>query len=80
MKVIHEGIGIRHGVITTIHDVTTRKRRGRAAQGPAPSAFGAHSLIPTTTGSATAIGLIYPELLGQAQWHRRSRAVAQCFV
>ena len=66
VKVIHEGIGIRHGVITTIHDVTNTQtivdlphkdlRRARSAL---------ISLIPTTTGSATAIGLIYPELLGK---------------
>src|SRR5579859_474701 len=66
VKVIHEGIGIRHGVITTIHDVTNTQtvvdaphkdlRRARASS---------LSLIPTTTGSATAIGLIYPELLGK---------------
>lgn len=65
VKVIHEGIGIRHGVITTIHDMTNTQtlvdaphkdlRRARAAS---------LSLIPTTTGSATAIGLIYPELEG----------------
>jgi glyceraldehyde-3-phosphate dehydrogenase (arsenate-transferring) len=66
VKVIHEGIGIRHGVITTIHDMTNTQtlvdaphkdlRRARAAS---------LSLIPTTTGSATAIGLIFPELLGK---------------
>ena len=66
VKVIHEGIGIRHGVITTIHDVTNTQvivdlphkdlRRARSAL---------MSLIPTTTGSATAIGLIYPELQGK---------------
>jgi glyceraldehyde 3-phosphate dehydrogenase len=66
VKVIHEGIGIRHGVITTIHDVTNTQtivdlphkdlRRARSAL---------MSLIPTSTGSATAIGLIYPELLGK---------------
>ena len=66
VKVIHEGIGIRHGVITTVHDVTNTQtlvdlphkdlRRARSAL---------MSLIPTTTGSATAIGLIYPELLGK---------------
>ena len=66
VKVIHEGLGIRHGVITTIHDVTNTQvivdlphkdlRRARSAL---------MSLIPTTTGSATAIGLIYPELLGK---------------
>ncbi len=66
VKVIHEGIGIKHGVITTIHDNTNTQtlvdaphkdlRRARAS---------ALSLIPTSTGSATAIGLIYPELNGK---------------
>lgn len=70
VKVIHEGIGIDRGVITTIHDVTNTQtlvdrpdkdlRRARAA---------GLSLIPTTTGSATAIGLIYPELLGKLNGH-----------
>jgi glyceraldehyde 3-phosphate dehydrogenase len=66
VKVIHEGIGIAHGAITTLHDVTNTQvvvdaphkdlRRARSAL---------TSLIPTTTGSATAIGLIYPELNGK---------------
>lgn len=66
VKVLHEGIGIRHGLVTTLHDVTntqtivdaphTDLRRARAA---------GVSLIPTTTGSATAIGLIFPELEGK---------------
>ena len=66
VKVIHEGLGIRHGVITTIHDITNTQtvvdaphkdlRRARASS---------LSLIPTTTGSATAIALIYPELKGK---------------
>ncbi|NEQ39288.1 MAG: ArsJ-associated glyceraldehyde-3-phosphate dehydrogenase [Okeania sp. SIO3I5] len=66
VKVIHEGLGIKHGVITTIHDNTNTQiivdaphkdlRRARATS---------LSLIPTTTGSATAIGLIYPELNGK---------------
>ncbi len=66
VKVIHEGIGIRHGVITTIHDITNTQvvidaphkdlRRARASS---------LSLIPTSTGSATAIALIYPELAGK---------------
>jgi glyceraldehyde 3-phosphate dehydrogenase len=66
VKVIHESIGIVHGVITTVHDMTNTQtivdaphkdlRRARAAS---------LSLIPTTTGSATAIGLIYPELDGR---------------
>ncbi|WP_293155014.1 ArsJ-associated glyceraldehyde-3-phosphate dehydrogenase [Okeania sp. SIO2C9] len=66
VKVIHEGLGIKHGVITTIHDNTNTQvivdaphkdlRRARATS---------LSLIPTTTGSATAITLIYPELKGK---------------
>ncbi|MGJ3254159.1 MAG: ArsJ-associated glyceraldehyde-3-phosphate dehydrogenase [Elainellaceae cyanobacterium] len=66
VKVIHQGLGIKHGIITTIHDNTNTQtivdaphkdlRRARATS---------LSLIPTTTGSATAIGLIYPELNGK---------------
>ena len=66
VKTIHEGIGIDHGSVTTLHDLTNTQtvvdaphrdlRRARAA---------GLSLIPTTTGSATAIGLIFPELEGR---------------
>ena len=66
VKVIHQAIGIRHGAITTLHDMTNTQtlvdaphadlRRARAAT---------LSLIPTTTGSAKAIGLIFPELEGR---------------
>jgi glyceraldehyde 3-phosphate dehydrogenase len=66
VKVVHQAVGIRHGVITTVHDITNTQvvvdaphkdlRRARASS---------LSLIPTSTGSATAIGLIYPELLGK---------------
>ncbi|MEI7625787.1 MAG: ArsJ-associated glyceraldehyde-3-phosphate dehydrogenase [Actinomycetota bacterium] len=66
VKVIHEAIGIEHGSITTLHDMTNTQsvvdgahkdlRRGRAAS---------LSLIPTTTGSASAIALIFPELDGK---------------
>ena len=66
VKVVHEGIGIRHGAITTLHDLTNTQtivdaphkdlRRARSAS---------LSLIPTTTGSATAIGMIFPELKGR---------------
>jgi len=66
VKVIHEGIGIQRGSITTLHDMTNTQvvvdaphkdlRRARSAS---------LSLIPTTTGSATAIGLIFPELEGK---------------
>lgn len=66
VKVIHENIGIEHGVITTLHDVTNTQvvvdaphkdlRRARSCL---------NSLIPTTTGSAKAITMIYPELQGK---------------
>ncbi len=66
IKVVHETFGIRHGMITTLHDVTNTQvvvdaphkdfRRARSAL---------NSLIPTTTGSATAITMIYPELKGK---------------
>jgi len=70
VKVVHEAIGIRHGQITTIHDPTNTNlvvdaphkdlRRARSAM---------LSLAPTTTGSATAIALIYPELKGKLNGH-----------
>jgi glyceraldehyde 3-phosphate dehydrogenase len=70
VKVVHENIGIRHGQITTIHDPTNTNvvtdaphkdlRRARSAM---------LSLQPTTTGSATAISLIYPELKGKLDGH-----------
>jgi glyceraldehyde 3-phosphate dehydrogenase len=66
VKVLHEGLGIERGSITTLHDMTNTQvvvdaphkdlRRARSAS---------MSLIPTTTGSATAIGLIFPELQGK---------------
>jgi glyceraldehyde 3-phosphate dehydrogenase len=66
VKVIHESLGIKHGLITTIHDLTNTQsildqphkdlRRARAS---------GLSLIPTTTGSATAIAMIFPELQGK---------------
>ena len=70
VKVLQESIGIRHGQITTIHDPTNTNlmvdaphkdlRRARSAM---------QSLAPTTTGSATAIALIYPELKGKLNGH-----------
>lgn len=70
VKVIHEAFGIRHGQITTIHNPTNTNvvtdaphkdlRRARSAM---------LSLQPTTTGSATAIALIYPELKGKLNGH-----------
>jgi len=70
VKVIHEHIGIVHGSMTTIHDITNTQtildaphkdlRRARAC---------GQSLIPTTTGSATAITHIFPELAGKLNGH-----------
>ena len=66
VKVMHEGLGIRHGTMTTIHDITNTQtivdnghrdlRRARAC---------GQSLIPTTTGSAKAITSIFPQLKGK---------------
>ena len=70
VKVIHEGIGIRHGSITTIHDVTnTQTIVDRAAKDMRRARSALLNLIPTTTGSATAITLIYPELKGRLNGH-----------
>lgn len=70
VKVLQEGIGIKHGSMTTIHDITNTQtildaphkdlRRARAC---------GMSLIPTTTGSATAITHIFPELKGKLNGH-----------
>jgi glyceraldehyde 3-phosphate dehydrogenase len=70
VKVVHEEIGIRHGVITTIHDVTnTQTIVDRPAKDLRRARSALNSLIPTTTGSATAITLIYPELEGRLNGH-----------
>jgi glyceraldehyde 3-phosphate dehydrogenase len=65
-KVLHEAFGIRQGWMTTIHSYTNDQhlldlphkdlRRARAA---------ALSIIPTTTGAATAVGEVMPELKGK---------------
>ncbi len=59
VKVVHEAIGIRHGQITTLHNPKDLRRARSALM----------SLAPTTTGSATAIALIYPELKGKLNGH-----------
>jgi glyceraldehyde 3-phosphate dehydrogenase len=70
VKVIHEEIGIRHGSITTIHDVTnTQTMVDRPAKDPRRARSALLNLIPTSTGSATAITLIYPELAGRLNGH-----------
>ena len=70
VKVMHEHIGIVHGCMTTIHDITNTQtivdkghkdlRRARAC---------GQSLIPTSTGSAKAITRIFPELTGKLNGH-----------
>ena len=70
VKVIHEKLGIKHGSMTTIHNLTNTQsildtphkdlRRARAC---------GSSLIPTTTGSASAITEIFPELKGRLNGH-----------
>jgi len=70
VQVIHQKLGIKHGSMTTIHDITNTQtildaphkdlRRARAC---------GMSLIPTTTGSATAITHIFPELKGKLNGH-----------
>ncbi|TNF12715.1 MAG: type I glyceraldehyde-3-phosphate dehydrogenase [Rhodobacteraceae bacterium] len=70
VKVIHENLGIKHGSITTIHDVTnTQTIVDRPAKDLRRARSALTSLIPTTTGSATAITLIYPELKGRLNGH-----------
>ncbi|WP_105212896.1 ArsJ-associated glyceraldehyde-3-phosphate dehydrogenase [Pseudoalteromonas sp. T1lg22] len=70
VKVLQDNIGIKHGSMTTVHDITNTQtildaphkdlRRARAC---------GMSLIPTTTGSATAITHIFPELKGKLNGH-----------
>lgn len=70
VKVVHENLGIKHGSITTIHDVTnTQTMVDRPAKDLRRARSALNSLIPTTTGSATAITLIYPELKGRLNGH-----------
>jgi glyceraldehyde 3-phosphate dehydrogenase len=70
VKVIHENLTIKHGSMTTIHDVTnTQTIVDRPAKDLRRARSALNSLIPTTTGSATAITLIYPELKGRLNGH-----------
>ncbi|MEC7257595.1 MAG: ArsJ-associated glyceraldehyde-3-phosphate dehydrogenase [Pseudomonadota bacterium] len=70
VKVVHETFGIRHGSMTTIHDVTnTQTIVDRPAKDLRRARSALNSLIPTTTGSATAITLIYPELTDRLNGH-----------
>ena len=66
IKVLQEKIGIKHGMITTMHNRTNTQKvvdHGHKDLRRARASF--ESLIPTTTGSAKAIGTIFPELDGR---------------
>lgn len=70
VKVIQEVFGIRHGSMTTIHDVTnTQTIVDRPAKDLRRARSALTSLIPTTTGSAKAITQIFPELTGKLNGH-----------
>ncbi len=70
VKVIHENLGILHGSMTTIHDLTNTQSILDTAHKDLRRARSSHmSLIPTTTGSATAITNIFPELRGKLNGH-----------
>lgn len=70
IKVIHERIGIVHGSITTIHDITnTQTVLDRPHKDLRRARSSGSNLIPTTTGSAKAIALIFPELEGKLNGH-----------
>ena len=70
VKVMHEEIGIQHGSITTIHNITnTQTIVDRPAKDMRRARSALNSLIPTSTGSATAITMIYPELKGRLNGH-----------
>jgi glyceraldehyde 3-phosphate dehydrogenase len=70
VKVLHDGVGIRHGSITTIHDVTnTQTIVDRPARDLRRARSALTNLIPTSTGSASAIGLIFPDLAGRLNGH-----------
>ena len=70
VQVIHQSLGIKHGSITTIHDVTnTQTIVDRPAKDMRRARSALLNLIPTTTGSATAITQIFPELTGRLNGH-----------
>lgn len=70
VKVIHEKLGIKHGMITTIHDLTnTQSIMDTPHKDLRRARMSGTNLIPTTTGSATAITEIFPELKGRLNGH-----------
>lgn len=66
IAVVHREFGIRHGALNTIHAFTlTQRLLDDHHADPRRSRAAGESLIPTSTGSATAIGRIFPELAGR---------------
>ncbi|GBD46685.1 Glyceraldehyde-3-phosphate dehydrogenase [bacterium HR41] len=65
-KVLHETVGIEHGVMTTVHAYTADQRLQDAPHKDLRRARAAAiNLVPTSTGAARAIGLVIPELAGK---------------
>jgi glyceraldehyde 3-phosphate dehydrogenase len=65
-KVLHEAVGIRHGLMTSIHAYTSGQRLQDAPHKDLRRARAAAiNLVPTSTGAATALGLVVPELDGK---------------
>ncbi len=65
-KILHETVGIKHGLMTTIHAYTSDQRlQDLPHKDPRRSRAAAVNLIPTSTGAAKAIGIVIPELNGK---------------
>lgn len=65
-KLLHEAVGIRQGLLTTVHAYTNdQSLLDKAHDDPYRARAAALSMIPTSTGAAKAIGLVLPELAGR---------------
>ena len=65
-KPLHDSVGIEQGLMTTIHAYTNDQNLSDVAHSdPYRARAAAHSMIPTKTGAAAAIGLVMPELQGK---------------
>lgn len=65
-KVLHEAVGIAQGMMTTVHAYTNdQSLLDKSHADPYRARAAAHSIIPTSTGAAKAIGLVIPELAGR---------------
>ena len=77
-KVLHDAVGIEHGLMTTIHAYTADQRLQDAPHKDLRRARAAAiNLVPTSTGAAKAIGLVHPRARRQAERHRGPRAGAR---